>query len=88
MTSTNLTEVIRERLEKKFSPTFCEVIDDSERHKGHAAHREGGRHFIVKIQAECFANVSRINAHRQIYAVLEDLMPDRIHALNIQILRV
>lgn len=87
MTSINLTELIQTRLEKNFSPIFCEVIDDSERHKGHAAHREGGRHFIVKIQAECFNNLSRIAAHRQVYSVFEDLMPHQIHALNIQIIR-
>jgi BolA protein len=82
----NLIDIIQERLKKNFSPTLCEVIDDSERHKGHAAHREGGRHFIVRIQAECFLNLSRVNAHREIYKILEDLMPDQVHALNIVIL--
>lgn len=82
----NLQEIIHERMQTAFSPMFCEVIDDSARHAGHAGAREGGKHFILKIKAECFLHRSRIDVHREIYQVLQDLMPHKIHALQIQIL--
>ncbi len=80
----NLQELIHERMQKAFSPSICEVIDDSARHRGHAGAREGGKHFILKIAAVCFKNQSRVAVHREIYHVLEDLIPHKIHALQIQ----
>ena len=82
----NLQEIIFERMQAKFSPTFCEVIDDSARHAGHAGARDGGKHYILKIKAACFSERSRVAVHREIYQVLQDLMPHKIHALQIQIL--
>lgn len=79
-----LTEVIYQRLQNTFSPSELEVIDDSHKHKGHAGSRNGAGHFTVKIHAECFKNQSRIIVHRQIYEVLADLIPEKIHALQIK----
>lgn len=80
-----LADIIRERLEKNFSPKQLTIIDDSEKHKGHPGARGGGLHFTVIIAADCFKNCSRIEAHRQIYQVLNDLIPEKIHALSIKI---
>lgn len=77
--------IIEARLQKAFSPTHLEVIDESDKHIGHAGHQGGGRHFAVVISAECFKGTSRVEAHRQIYALFEDLMPDQIHALRIKV---
>lgn len=77
--------LIHSRLQQAFSPTHLEVIDESDQHIGHAGHQGGGRHFAVIITAECFKQVSRVEAHRQIYAVLSDLMPEQVHALRIKI---
>lgn len=86
MSDTNRKLLIETRLQKAFSPLYLEVIDESDKHIGHAGHQGGNRHFAVTIQATCFANVSRVDAHRQIYALFTDLMPDQIHALRIKIL--
>ena len=79
--------LIQERLQQAFSPTYLEVTDDSDKHIGHSGHQGGGRHFSIMIAAACFNHVSRIDAHRQIYALFADLMPDQIHALCIKILK-
>jgi BolA protein len=78
--------IIKERLQKKFSPLHLEVIDESDQHVGHAGHQGGRRHFYVVIKAECFNHHSRLSAHRDIYALVSDLMPDQIHALRIKII--
>lgn len=78
-------QVITERLQKHFSPIALEVQDDSDKHIGHAGSRGGAGHYTVTIQSDCFKNKSRIDAHREIYAVLADLIPHEIHALRIVI---
>jgi BolA protein len=86
MSSVNKTELIRLRLESAFSPTFLEVLDESDQHLGHAGHGGGGRHFAVTISAEYFRGKSRVASHQAVYALFNDLMPHEIHALRIKII--
>lgn len=85
MTSQRRDDIIRERLQQAFSPTHLEVIDESDQHIGHAGHQGGGRHFAIVIAAECFNSISRVDAHRQVYSLFSDMMPEQIHALRIKI---
>ncbi|HVE44418.1 MAG TPA: BolA family protein [Gammaproteobacteria bacterium] len=75
--------LIAARLEKAFVPSRLEVIDESDQHVGHAGHQGGGRHFAIIISASYFNSMSQVAAHREIYALLADLMPEPIHALRI-----
>lgn len=86
MTPDQRTAEIQKRLTENFSPSVLEVIDDSAKHIGHAGSQGGAGHYIVIIVADTFKNKSRTAAHREIYAVLGDLIPDEIHALQIKIL--
>lgn len=81
-----MQQILEQRLQEAFSPSHLEIIDDSDKHRGHAGSQGGARHFTVIIKADCFQGVSRIKAHRMIYDVLNDLIPDKIHALQIKIL--
>lgn len=76
-------DIVKERLQQAFSPTHLEVIDDSDQHKGHVSYQSGAGHYTIIISASCFNNLGRVHAHRKIYAVLNDLMPLRVHALRI-----
>lgn len=78
-------ELIRMRLQQAFSPDHLEVVDESDEHIGHAGHQGGARHFAVIISADCFKKIKRVEAHRQIYALFADMMPEQIHALKIKI---
>lgn len=81
-----VTEQIRTRLEAAFSPTRLEVVDDSERHRGHAGYRDGGEsHFTVLIRAPGFAGQSRLQRHRAVHAALGPDLVQRIHALALDI---
>lgn len=86
MSNTNRISLIEARLKKAFAPHFLNVIDESDQHIGHAGHQGGGRHFAIIIESKHFEHLSRIEAHRQIYALFEDLMPEQIHALKIKII--
>lgn len=77
----SLTDEIRARL-ASLSPTKLEIQDDSARHAGHAGNAGGG-HFTITIVSSQFLNKSRIIRHQFIYQALQDLIPQRIHALSI-----
>jgi len=75
--------MIRESLEKTFSPSSLEIIDDSHMHAGHAS-AGGAGHFTVKITAEAFVGKMPLQRHRMIFAALDELMQSEIHALTIE----
>lgn len=82
----SVTDEIRSRLEQAFHPTLLDVVDDSERHRGHAGYREGGEsHFNVTIRAAAFEGQSRIARHRAVHAALGPELVGRIHALALDI---
>lgn len=77
-----LSEEIHTRLKGAFTPTVLEVVDDSERHRGHSGWREGGQtHFRVRIVAPAFEGLSRLAQHRAVHAALGKDLMTRIHAL-------
>jgi len=84
----NIGPVAREmetRLIAALAPTTLEIIDDSEKHSGHAGHDgRGESHFTLIIEAPSFARQSRVARQRAIYAALGDLMQERVHALAIR----
>ena len=76
---------IRDKLNLAFAPSRLEVVDDSERHRGHAGHREGGEsHFNVSIESAAFAGVSRVARQRQVYAALAEELAGPVHALSVK----
>jgi BolA family transcriptional regulator, general stress-responsive regulator len=81
----NAADRIRGRLTEAFSPTELQVIDESDRHKGHAGHRpEGETHFRVRIVAEAFRGRNRVATHRLINAALGEEFARGLHALAIE----
>ena len=82
----SVTEEIREKLEAAFAPQTLVVRDESEKHRGHAGYREGGEsHFQVRIVAEAFRDMSRIERHRAVHAALGADLIARIHALALDL---
>jgi BolA family transcriptional regulator, general stress-responsive regulator len=72
------------KLEREFSPSELQVIDESSQHAGHAGSRPGGEtHFRVHIRAAAFNGKSRIERHRMIHRVLAEELADGVHALAI-----
>lgn len=77
---------IRSKLEAAFSPRVLDVSDDSERHRGHSGFREGGEsHFNVRIAADAFAGMSRLEKQRAIHSALGKALLDEIHALSLKV---
>ncbi len=76
---------IRARLTEAFAPSELQVIDESDRHKGHAGARpEGETHFRVQIVAEAFRGRSRVDVHRLVNEALGAEFARGLHALAIE----
>ena len=66
-----VTDEIRDRLQQSFRPETLEVIDESEKHRGHGGWREGGEtHFLVRMRAAELGPMSRLARHRAVHAAL------------------
>jgi len=77
-------EMLR-RLDSALSPSRVELIDDSEKHRGHGGYNpQGESHFTLRIESPAFAGKSRVERQRMIYAALGELMDARVHALSIR----
>lgn len=75
--------LIRTRLEAALEPDELDVVDDSQRHAGHAGARDGRGHFQVRILSRRFAGKKTVERHRMVYAALGPLMQTDIHALGL-----
>ncbi len=77
-------ERIRAALAADLAPTVLEVVDDSQRHAGHAGARDGRGHFNVRVVSAAFAGMPPLARHRRVYAALGEMMQTDIHALSIR----
>jgi BolA protein len=76
---------ITAKLSEHFAPLRLEVLDESDRHAGHAGARAGGEsHFRVRIVSEKFRGTSRIERHRMVNAALAEELGGPVHALAIE----
>lgn len=82
-----ITETIRTKLQAAFAPVKLDVHDESDMHRGHAGHREGGEtHFRVALVSAAFEGVSRVDRHRRVHAILDAELKGRVHALALTLL--
>jgi len=78
---------IREKLEAALHPEYLEILDESDKHKGHTGARPGGEtHFAVTIIVEKFVGMSRIERHKLVHSILKAELESGVHALSIKAL--
>jgi len=88
LTSTGpIAQEIERRLTTALQPTRLDLVDDSEKHRGHGGYNPAGEsHFSLAIESAAFAGMNRVQRQRAIYAALGELMEERVHALSIRAL--
>ena len=83
----SMEDVIRRKLAESLNPSVLEVVNESHLHAGHAGDNGTGEsHFRVKVVSSAFAGLSRVEAQRSIYLILQNEMKNGIHALSINAL--
>lgn len=78
----SIIEEIKHKLQS-LEPTFVELEDESTLHAGHRGNGSGG-HFKLTIASPHFNDLPPVTRHRMVYQVLNDLFPNKIHALSIR----
>lgn len=82
----SVRDQIAEKLSVKFTPSHLEVIDESEKHRGHGGYREGGEtHFRVRIASPRFTGMPRVAQHRAVMETLDAELKGGVHALAIEV---
>ncbi|CTQ56698.1 transcriptional regulator BolA [Roseibium album] len=82
----SIKQSIADKLTTAFSPLSLNVIDESEKHRGHGGWREGGEtHFRVQIVSSAFDGMNRVARHRAINDLLADELAGGVHALALEI---
>ena len=84
--SQDRSQLIRKKLETNFNPMELLIKDQSHLHTGHVGAKGGGGHFSITIVSEAFEGKDRIQRHRMVYDVLNQMLATQIHALNIKAL--
>jgi BolA protein len=79
-----VADTLRRKLTEAFSPIRLDLVDDSDRHHGHAGHSGSGEsHFNLRIEAEAFAGKALVMRQRMVMKVLADELAGPVHALSI-----
>lgn len=79
---------IEKKLSLKFTPSHLEVLDESEKHRGHAGSRPGGEtHFRVRITSPQLDSLSRVAQHRAVMETLDTELKSGVHALAIEVVK-
>ena len=82
-----MKQQIEARLTEGLAPIALEVLDESDRHKGHSGARAGGEtHYRVDIVAERFAGKGKVERHRMVYGLLKEEFAAGVHALALKTL--
>lgn len=89
----SIQHTIQSKLQQALTPQRLEVINESHQHAGHH-HVESGHHatfdgtgethFRVRIVAETFAGMSRVDRHRAVNELLDEELKAGLHALAIE----
>ena len=70
---------------KALQPSSFQLIDDSEKHRGHGGYNPAGEsHFTLLIESSIFAGKSRVERQRMVHSALGELVGERVHALSIR----
>ncbi len=74
------------KLKAAFTPDHLEIIDESDRHKGHMGARPGGEtHFRILMTAVAFEGLNRVARQQKVHEVLTEELAGPVHALSMRL---
>ncbi len=81
----NYFEEIKQKLKKNINLESVDIVDNSQKHKGHKFYSPDKYHLHLKIKSVYLKSISRINAQKLIMNTLKEDLKTKIHALEISI---
>ena len=82
---TNFLEKVKEKIEKKINLEQIEIVDNSSLHRTHKSFDAKKSHLKLLIKSKQLRSLTKIEAHKMIFSILQEEMRDKIHALEIEI---
>ena len=76
---------IKTKLNKEIKLEDIEIVDNSQKHKGHKFYSPEKYHLHLKIKSLYLSSLTRLNAQKIIMKVLSNDLKSKIHALEISI---
>ena len=80
-----LLNQIKDKISKKINPEDIKLIDNSFLHSKHKSFDSNKLHLKIIIKSKKLKNMSKIEAHKEIFSILKEEMNNKIHALEIVI---
>lgn len=81
-----MDEIITQKIKQAFEPDSFELINESEKHRGHAGYDGTGEsHYRLIMTSKKFNALSRLERQRLVHSVLADELKSRIHALSLSL---
>ncbi len=81
----NYFKYIEKKLKEKIAFEKIEIIDNSQKHKGHKFFSEKKYHLHLKVKSLYLKSISRLSAQKLIMNILKEDLKTKIHALEISI---
>ena len=78
-------EEIKKKIKKKINPKNIVLIDNSYLHTKHQSFDVNKIHLKIIIDSQKLREMSKIDAHKEIFSILKKEMENKIHALEIVI---
>ena len=78
-------EQIKEKINKKINPENIILIDNSSFHSKHKSFDPNKFHLKIIIESKKLKKMKKIEAHKEIFSILEEELRNKIHALEIEI---
>ncbi|MEM7679841.1 MAG: BolA family protein [Pseudomonadota bacterium] len=81
----SISKEIEDIIQEKFAPEHFELVNQSHLHEGHAGHDGSGEsHFKLMVVSSVFESHNRVQRHRLVNSVLNDLFSRGLHALSVK----
>ena len=81
----NYFKDIEKKLKEKINFEKLEIINNSDKHKGHKFFSDEKYHLHLKIKSIYLKSISKLSAQRLIMNILKEDLKNKIHALEISI---
>ena len=80
------SQSIHDRISASLSPVSLEIVNESHLHAGHQESFDGSgeTHLRIRVVADAFEGMSRIDRHRQLNALVADEIAQGLHAIAIE----
>ena len=86
MNINNLILKIREKLNKEIKYERLNIEDKTFLHKNHVSHETGKFHLKITIKSNELKKISRIEANKKIFSILNEYIKKYIHSISISLL--